>query len=36
MSVNIYATHEELYIPEDQLNAILTENAKPLPPENLP
>jgi len=33
MSVNRYATHEELQIPEDQLNAILGGNAKPLLPE---
>lgn len=33
MSVNRYAPHEELEIPEDKLNAILGENAVPLLPE---
>lgn len=35
MSVNRYATHEDLRIPEDQLTATMGENVRPLLPESL-
>jgi hypothetical protein len=33
MSVNRYATHPDLRIPEDRLSAIMDENVRPLLPE---
>lgn len=33
MSVNRYAPHRDLYIPEDKLSAILADNAQPLLPQ---
>ncbi len=33
MSINRYATHKDLKIPENQISAILDENVVPLLPE---